>query len=346
MKPASTGAVIRYCALFDGTNHKLTAEIAASLVSLRLYLLPYIGCKKVVLYTKECYRSWACNLLNVCLGDTTPCEVIALDELEFEYCKFLESLDGYEITKICVLRLLADARLLGFENHRLHLGNDILFRSPPHELINFLYTTSINYPADCFYLADDYTFTGRMYSLGRYSGKFAKGIISDFFALSPHVRLSENDILGAVRLVNSISESDRWQPKLPWPAPPGFAIDQLALGVLMGGAACQSAPHNRYNHVVIRKNTCICHTKISMNKLARMDVNTACAIHDIWEKLSLIPRDQAETKQIHDSNIQTKVISGLRSRAYQTPILQKVYRRIKRVLSDIMRKVNLSFYHN
>lgn len=343
MEPASTGAVIRYCALFDGSNHRLTAEIVASLVSLRIHLLPYVGLEKIVLYTKDCYKSWAYDLLKTCLDKTTLCEVITLDELEFQYCEFFECLDAHEVAKIGVLRLLADARYLSSENHRLLLGNDTLFLSPPHELINFLYTTSANRVSDCFYLADDYSFNGRMYSLKHYSGAFVKGIISDFFALSPHVALRENDILGAVRLVNSISHSDRWRPRITWPAPAGFAIDQLALGVLLGGFVCQPAPYNRYNHLIIRKNSCLCHTKINPSALSRLNTKTACAIHAIWDKLSLTQKDLKPSNQSHGSEPLFKVILRPLYLAFQPPVLRKVYRRIKRISADIKRKINLSF---
>jgi tetratricopeptide (TPR) repeat protein len=271
--------VIRYSVLFDPLNDiGRGIQLSCSLLSLKLYLFPYVP-YHLVFYTapKLCSSIRAiCTCLDI---PASTYSFIYLNDEEDR--KFSEDIHQATPTdRICIRRMLADFRELPSDNFRLLLGSDCYFFSPPHELIAFAWSSTAKFKV--IYAVDNFTFSEKLYSVPYWQANVLAGLLGDFYCLAPGVSLSRASIVGCLKLIDNWPSSGRLIPGDRFVA---HACEQIAAAILLAQFPSRALPDSLYVHWVYKPGCVMLHGKNPDNLLSVMPSELAKKLVEYWELL-------------------------------------------------------------
>ncbi len=259
------------------------AQLVFSLLSLKLFVLPYAGACSIIIYTLDKYiPPLKKNLDSLSIANY---DFYILDSpSDIDFAESLENCS--EVDRICVRRMLADFRVLPVDSFRLLLGNDIYFFSPPQEIISW--TFNLNPSVNVLYMIDDFFFKEQPYKLRYYRPEILGGLLGDFYCIAPGVSLERTSIVSCLRLIDDWPPYRRWIPELPrHMTKMVHACEQQAAAMLLGQFVGKALPSSLYNNYVPRKNCVVLHTghpwlNIS---LGQIPPELASQVLEVWKQL-------------------------------------------------------------
>jgi hypothetical protein len=156
--------LIRYSALFDDRSDdpkdiERVAELLCSLLSLQLFLLPYVD-YYLIIYTLEPYIQRLQELLNL-LKIKLFSFIIIDDQKDIAFSESIKNCSW--VDRICIRRMLTDFRELPSHTFRLLMGTDCYFFNVPQEIIAYTWNQNPDYKV--YYMIDNLTFGGKPYKL-------------------------------------------------------------------------------------------------------------------------------------------------------------------------------------
>lgn len=279
--------VIRYSALFDDTSKEpkdieRVSELVCSLLSLKLFLFPYLDCH-LVIYTLDCYKPRLQEILNYL--EINNFSFIFLDSKED--IAVAESIKNCtHVDRIVIRRMLADFRELPSSTFRLLMGADCYFFQPPQEIIS--YTWNKNPPHKILYMIDNFTFRGIPYKLRFYRPEILKGLLGDFYCLAPGVSLNRESIIRCLKLIDDWPLEDRWIPSLPRNMKNlVHACEQQAVAMLLGQFPGKALSSSLYNHWMPRSSCVLLHSHFPWQiiSLQEMPQELALLVKKCWKDL-------------------------------------------------------------
>jgi hypothetical protein len=280
--------VVRYAAFFDGrsgdrADRERFAELAASLVTLKAHVLPHVEKPTVLVYSGAPYVAGLRALLETL---EIPGAQVA-DIVREEDRAFAEGIRHCEpVDRICIQRMLADARVLPADRPRLLIGNDVFFFRPPQELLAFVWCARPR--AQVLYMVDDFTWGGELYRIRGYRPPILDGLLGDFYCLAPGASFSPEAVRGVLTMMDRMPPEDRWLPCTPDVIRGRVhGVEQQAASILLGAMDGQVLPTAHYHHIVARPETVVLHGKRIWECMARGEVpeETAALIRGGWERL-------------------------------------------------------------
>jgi hypothetical protein len=250
--------LIRYAAFYnaDKSNEKYKAELALSLLTVELFLSPYID-TKIVIYTLSQYKP---SFERLCLNYKVDIDVIDIDvrlgDRHIENANFAGSIvNSSEVDRICVVRMLTDFEILDKTAYRLLIGSDVFFLSVPQDVLSYVWGPSPD--KKVLFMQDLYTFSGAEYSIRYYNPPILKSLLGDFYCLAPGVELRRDAITGCMKMIDAWpTVPSRYDPPIDSATTP----EQHAAAILLYPFGGQALPSNRYSHVRYHKGLSVLHT--------------------------------------------------------------------------------------
>jgi hypothetical protein len=278
--------IVRYCLLCDDTSFDTkdisrVAELVCSLLSLKLYLLPYVE-HEIVCYTEEAYLKRLEQIFSL-IGISSFHFILLNDKEDFEFSQSLKY--ASPVDRICVRRMLKDFRELSSENFRLLMGNDCYFFSKPNNIFDFMeedYTNSV------MYMIDNLTFLGMPYHLRYSETNILRGLLGDFYCLSPNVSLCIESIMSYLRTIDSWPPLRRWRPDLPkFMSNKTHACEQQCAAILLAKYKSFQLPSSTYNHLIPKVNCVLLHSHAPWLNifLEEMPVELRLLVKEYWSIL-------------------------------------------------------------
>ena len=261
---------VRYSAFFPLTGtERREIELGLSLVTLEQKLSPYLSLC-VVIYTLSAYKQ---SYLDLCARCAFSSQVIALDEehaADFARWQAIASKirNKTAADQHCIVRMLADFRLLPSDAHRLLIGCDVFFLDVPQELLRFVWNE--NKKGGVLYLTDAYSFAGVPYRLRYYHPPILDGLLGDFYCLAPGVHLTEESIHGCLKMIDAWPTGPkRWEPELAYDGT--HACEQQAAAILLQPFGGEPLPTERYSHITQHSGMAVLHSHGFEDVLGTLD---------------------------------------------------------------------------
>lgn len=182
--------------------------------------------------------------------------------------------------------MLADFRELPSDNFRLLLGIDCYFFSPPHELIAFTWSNTPKFKL--IYAVDNYTFSGKLYSVPYWRANVLAGLLGDFYCLAPGVSGSRSSIVGCLKLIDDFPSSDR----LMAGSGVTHACEQIAAAILLAQFPSRALSDSLYVHWAYKPGCVMLHGKNPDNLLSVMPSELAKKLVEYWELLGYRERGE------------------------------------------------------
>lgn len=284
---SSPRMIVRYSILSDDTSKnpkdiRRVAEFICSIISVKIYLLPYTECT-IVIYTLQRYLNRLQEILNY-LEIKNAAFVIMENE---EDIAFADSIKNCSVVdRICIRRMLADFRELPESSFRLLLGTDCYFFRVPHEVIS--YTWNQNHEAKVLYMIDNQTFRGKRYKLRFYRSPILEGLLGDFYCIAPGVSLKRESIMSCLKLIDDWPLYQRWQPDLPkFMKKKVHACEQQAAAMLLGQFPGKALPSSLYNHNLPKNGCVLLHAHQPWLNMALKEIpqDLSDMVKNVWQDL-------------------------------------------------------------